>query len=530
MKLKELTCQVVLDALALTTCYPAFLITVKVPVIYMHQFWATINKHKASYRLKIDNKRFSINVEVFKEILNICPKVSGKAFVEPPTEEEALSFIRELGHTGEINLLGTMRFVSRHADTQVYGAILPQAMTNQALLDSVAYKTYYTIASGAEPPKSRKSQKKSESAISSKESPSKNDEEDDDDDEDDFEDVSGDNNDDNDNDDDNDDVNVDDSDDERTELDIDEIPDLDQTNKEQAEEEAKYDDERVYTPDDYELTNEEKIDDEEKYGYADMTHDDQGGAEEHNVSQKLGLMQEEEDAHVTLTMIHDIQKTEGPLQTSSLYTIPITTILEVTTTIPPPPPFFNPLQHTNSNTNSFRNNNLISCTSRLLIQSLEVIVLAKSSYQPKITYEAAASLSEFELTKILIDMMEENKSHLRGRDDKDKDQDPSTGSDRGTNRRNSSKEVESSKDLRSKEEFDTGNNDEQHDEKVAPGRDWYKRQEQPPTLDLDWVKRQRVDIYPPQTWISNAAHAEHPPTLFDELNDSSFDFFAFILN
>ncbi|GJT98087.1 hypothetical protein Tco_1093605 [Tanacetum coccineum] len=56
---------------------------------------------------------------------------------------------------------------------QVYGAILPETMTNQTLRDSVAYKTYYAIASGAEPPKSRKIQKKSDSAISSEESPSK---------------------------------------------------------------------------------------------------------------------------------------------------------------------------------------------------------------------------------------------------------------------------------------------------------------------------------------------------------------------
>nr|GFA21800.1 hypothetical protein [Tanacetum cinerariifolium] len=66
-----------------------------------------------------------------------------------------------------------MRFVSRHEETQVYGAILPNGMTNQAMIDSVAYKTYYAIASGAEPLKLKKSQKKSESAISSKESPSK---------------------------------------------------------------------------------------------------------------------------------------------------------------------------------------------------------------------------------------------------------------------------------------------------------------------------------------------------------------------
>ncbi|GJR14543.1 hypothetical protein Tco_0797195 [Tanacetum coccineum] len=45
-------------------------------------------------------------------------------------------------------------------------------MTNQAMLDFVAYKTYYAIASGAEPPKSKKSKMK-DLAISSKETPSK---------------------------------------------------------------------------------------------------------------------------------------------------------------------------------------------------------------------------------------------------------------------------------------------------------------------------------------------------------------------
>nr|GEW38572.1 hypothetical protein [Tanacetum cinerariifolium] len=44
-------------------------------------------------------------------------------------------------------------------------------------------------------------------------------------------------------------------------------------------------------------------------------------------------------------------------------------------------------------------------------ESLEAAVLARSSSQPKSTYEAAASLSEFDLTKILIEKMEKNKSY-----------------------------------------------------------------------------------------------------------------------
>ncbi|GJX15940.1 hypothetical protein Tco_0216772 [Tanacetum coccineum] len=77
-------------------------------------------------------------------------------------------------HTARDNsLLGTIRFVSRHEDTQVYGALLPKAMTNQAILNSDSYKTYYAIATGVEPLKSKKNKMKSDSAISFEETPSK---------------------------------------------------------------------------------------------------------------------------------------------------------------------------------------------------------------------------------------------------------------------------------------------------------------------------------------------------------------------
>ncbi|GKB37872.1 hypothetical protein Tco_0882814 [Tanacetum coccineum] len=75
-------------------------------------------------------------------------------------------------------------------------------------------------------------------------------------------------------------------------------------------------------------------------------------------------------------------------------------------------------------------------------ESLEAVVLARSSSQPKSTYKAAASLFEFELTKIFIDKMKKNKSYdkadykmelydaLRSSTmDKDKDQDPPLASE-----------------------------------------------------------------------------------------------------
>ncbi|GKE50039.1 hypothetical protein Tco_1481297 [Tanacetum coccineum] len=103
----------------------------------------------------------------------------------------------------------------------------------------------------------------------------------------------------------------------------------------------------------------------------------------------------------------------------------------------------------------------------------------------------------------------------RSREESDKDRDPSAGSDRGTKRRTSSKEAESSRDSRSKEkkssstskdtsqsqhksfgksghaeeqihtvndlgvqqdqEFDIGNNDEQPADKEVSKEDWFKK-------------------------------------------------------
>ncbi|GJZ55351.1 hypothetical protein Tco_0610544 [Tanacetum coccineum] len=47
----------------------------------------------------------------------------------------------------------SMRCISRHEDTQVYGTILPKELTNQAILDSNAYKTYYAFAFREKTPK-----------------------------------------------------------------------------------------------------------------------------------------------------------------------------------------------------------------------------------------------------------------------------------------------------------------------------------------------------------------------------------------
>ncbi|GKG19661.1 hypothetical protein Tco_0376760 [Tanacetum coccineum] len=82
-----------------------------------------------------------------------------------------------------------------------------------------------------------------------------------------------------------------------------------------------------------------------------------------------------------------------------------------------------------------------------ITESIENVIMAKYSSQAQSTYEAVASLIEFELKKILLDKMQKSQSY---REDKDKDEDPPAGSDQGLKRRKTSKDDEPSKGPKSK--------------------------------------------------------------------------------
>ncbi|GKB23486.1 hypothetical protein Tco_0862887 [Tanacetum coccineum] len=77
---KEPTYQVVLDVLKLSQCYNAFLITAN-----------------------FDNKKFKIGVELFHEILGICPRIPNKEFVAPPPHDAIVTFIKSLSYKGSWN-------------------------------------------------------------------------------------------------------------------------------------------------------------------------------------------------------------------------------------------------------------------------------------------------------------------------------------------------------------------------------------------------------------------------------------------
>ncbi|GJV02736.1 hypothetical protein Tco_1336305 [Tanacetum coccineum] len=128
---KEPTYQVILDALALTTCYHAFLITADVPEIYMHQFWFNINKHDSSYRFKIDKKMFTLNMEVFREIFQICSRLPNQEFVELPSDKEIVSFIKELGHKRDIKSITELVVDRMYQPWRTFASIINKCLSRK---------------------------------------------------------------------------------------------------------------------------------------------------------------------------------------------------------------------------------------------------------------------------------------------------------------------------------------------------------------------------------------------------------------
>nr|GEY84490.1 hypothetical protein [Tanacetum cinerariifolium] len=204
IKSEESTLQLVYDVLRLCPFFKAFLVTADVSKIYMQEFWATATAHHHSIRFKMDNKKHIVNLESFREMLHICPRLPHQPFVEPPFKEEILAFLRFLGHNfvyhvehkdtkksnemyyprftkviirhfmsndpsiprrNKVNwhyvrddhMFSTIKLICRHQNTQWFGALLPIELTNEDIRKSNAYKEYYAVATGATPPKPKAS-------------------------------------------------------------------------------------------------------------------------------------------------------------------------------------------------------------------------------------------------------------------------------------------------------------------------------------------------------------------------------------
>nr|GFC12199.1 hypothetical protein [Tanacetum cinerariifolium] len=85
--------KVVLDEALVPSSQRAFLVTADVPEIYMQEFWATTKLHQHSIRFKTDTRKHVLDLEAFREMLHISPRIPGNLLMNCHLKRRFWSFL-----------------------------------------------------------------------------------------------------------------------------------------------------------------------------------------------------------------------------------------------------------------------------------------------------------------------------------------------------------------------------------------------------------------------------------------------------
>ncbi|GKE49004.1 hypothetical protein Tco_1480262 [Tanacetum coccineum] len=77
----------------------------------------------------MNKKSYSFDMETFRNMLQMCPKLPRQKFVDPPFEEEILTFIRELGYPGNIKLLSDVKVDTLTQPWRTFGTIINKCLS-----------------------------------------------------------------------------------------------------------------------------------------------------------------------------------------------------------------------------------------------------------------------------------------------------------------------------------------------------------------------------------------------------------------
>nr|GFB64835.1 hypothetical protein [Tanacetum cinerariifolium] len=129
---KEATLQVVYDVLRNSPLFRAFQVTEDVPEIYMQEFWATTKLHHNLIRFKIDTRKSVLDLEAFREMLHISPRIPNQPFADLPTEEEVLDFLRFLGHSQDIRYLMDVNVNKLYQPRRSFASVINKCLTGKS--------------------------------------------------------------------------------------------------------------------------------------------------------------------------------------------------------------------------------------------------------------------------------------------------------------------------------------------------------------------------------------------------------------
>ncbi|GJY57764.1 retrovirus-related pol polyprotein from transposon TNT 1-94 [Tanacetum coccineum] len=128
----------------------AFTISTNVPEIFMQQFWYTVKKVQdtESYEFLLANKKCTVNAEVFRTILDMCPRVEGEDFTDVPDDETALAFLLDLGYKGLLNRHTNMFVDHMHQPWRTLAAIINKCLSGKTASNDKLQKSRIDILWG----------------------------------------------------------------------------------------------------------------------------------------------------------------------------------------------------------------------------------------------------------------------------------------------------------------------------------------------------------------------------------------------
>nr|GEX73314.1 hypothetical protein [Tanacetum cinerariifolium] len=179
---------------------------------------------------------------------------------------------------------------------------------------------------------------------------------------------------------------------------------------------------------------------------------------------------------------------------------------------------------------------------KILIEKMEGNKSIQRSDEQRNLYKAL--IEDYESDKIILDTYGETVTLKRHRDDEvDKDEEPSAGPDRGSKRRREGKEPESASapietatrsadrsTQRSQSRHALASAEDQPIVQSSQHPEWFSQQQKPPSPDRDWNKTVPATHGSIQPWISELMKLSDSRSSFNELMDNPLDFFNVLIN
>nr|GEW30319.1 hypothetical protein [Tanacetum cinerariifolium] len=116
----------------------------------MQQFWYIIKKVSGtnSYEFLLANKKCLVDAKVFRNILDICPRVQGVGFAKVLDDETSLTFLLDLGYKGPLHKHSSMYVDHMHQPWRTLAAIINKCLFGKAVSNDRLRKSRIDILWG----------------------------------------------------------------------------------------------------------------------------------------------------------------------------------------------------------------------------------------------------------------------------------------------------------------------------------------------------------------------------------------------